>query len=346
MIKKIIQLILICFLTLMPVPLQAKTPGEAQQEIQDLQKQIDANKVLLDQKSKEVNSLKSQVVVLDAQIQNSELQISKTELQIDDLKNQIEQKEKELQIQKENLDETIVAMYESGVEQSTIEVIASSNNLTDMIDKSQYLESIREKINTTVDNITKLKADLSTKKNESEDLLAQLQEAKSSLSSQKTIKNSLLAETKGEESLYQKNLSELSQKQQAISRWLNWYVTYGNAPAYSGWDGKCQNGCGSSYDCDPQCVRYVSWRVGVGGWGDAHQWDDTARSKGYIVDSNPQKGDVMVWEIGSGMPYGHVAYVESVSDNSITVSQSNWGCACCYSTMSVPKSSWTEFIHF
>jgi surface antigen len=61
--------------------------------------------------------------------------------------------------------------------------------------------------------------------------------------------------------------------------------------------------------------RYVPWS------GNAWQWYGNAQAYGRSVGQTPEPGAIMVtWESG----YGHVAYVESVSGNSFTVSEMNY----------------------
>ena len=70
------------------------------------------------------------------------------------------------------------------------------------------------------------------------------------------------------------------------------------------------------------CTWYVAQRRAVPGWwGNANAWYSNAQISGYSVGSTPRVGAI-AW---SGAGYdGHVAYVESVSGGSVTVSEMNW----------------------
>lgn len=98
-----------------------------------------------------------------------------------------------------------------------------------------------------------------------------------------------------------------------------------------------------------QCVSYVAWRLDRvsrtvstrQGWGDAHNWDDTARRRGQTVSTRPAVGSVAQWDAGersdlysagSVVPngsfaagaLGHVAWVTQVyADGSVQVAQYN-----------------------
>lgn len=69
------------------------------------------------------------------------------------------------------------------------------------------------------------------------------------------------------------------------------------------------------------CTWYVASRRAIpGNWGNAYTWLSAARGAGYGTGSTPRVGAV-AWERGN-----HVAYVESVDGNTVTVSEMNyWG---------------------
>ena len=80
-----------------------------------------------------------------------------------------------------------------------------------------------------------------------------------------------------------------------------------------------------------ECTSYVAWRWG-GRWvrwwpefdscggGDAKNWACVARARGMSMGSSPAPGAIAVWTWGT---YGHVAYVESVNGDNITISDYN-----------------------
>lgn len=61
---------------------------------------------------------------------------------------------------------------------------------------------------------------------------------------------------------------------------------------------------------------------------DAHRWDELFADDdncNFPVSGEPQVGDIAVWEISRGYPYGHVAYVTAVEGNQVAVSEYNVG---------------------
>ncbi|TAK89493.1 LysM peptidoglycan-binding domain-containing protein [Patescibacteria group bacterium] len=85
------------------------------------------------------------------------------------------------------------------------------------------------------------------------------------------------------------------------------------------------------------CTWYVASKRAVpGGWGNARSWYANAQASGIGVGSAPRPGAI-AWT-GAGY-YGHVAYVESVSGNMVTVSEMNYNGWNRVSSRTVPAST-------
>jgi len=87
-------------------------------------------------------------------------------------------------------------------------------------------------------------------------------------------------------------------------------------PSYSGSGGHFPYGYCTWYVASK---RYVPWS------GNANQWLWNARAMGYATGRTPQVGAIMVTNESW---WGHVAYVEAVHGNSVTISEMNyagWG---------------------
>ncbi|ORX69721.1 CHAP-domain-containing protein [Linderina pennispora] len=103
-----------------------------------------------------------------------------------------------------------------------------------------------------------------------------------------------------------------------------------------------------------QCTSFVAFRVnkrlGVKfhnyykgpNWGNANTWDEAARKTGVAMNSTPNPGAVAQTNAGV---YGHVAWVAKVSGNSVVVEEYNHSGTRRYSTRTVPKSSFDNYIH-
>ena len=84
-----------------------------------------------------------------------------------------------------------------------------------------------------------------------------------------------------------------------------------------------------------QCTWYVKQVAPWAGnnWGNGGQWGSSAAAAGFRVDHSPAAGSIIVFLPGQSVggqwtadgAYGHVAYVESVNGNSVTISQGGMG---------------------
>lgn len=309
----------------------------------------------------EAGSLEAVISSLQAQIEDLQAQISANEAKKNDLLRQIAEAEVEIARQREILGDNIRAMYLEG-DISTLEMLATSKDLSEFLDKEQYRTEVQNKVKTTLDRINELKAQLEAQKIEVEKILADQRNIQVQLDAQRAEQARLLALNEGQQNELRNQIASNSGKiadlrrQQAAAN-ARLFAGRGtvNVPDTTGypWAGVAFPNTSS----DPwgmykrQCVSYTAWKVWKsgrhmpfwGGVGNANQWDDNARRAGIPVDGNPRVGDVAVSNSGY---YGHVMYVEAVyDDGTIYVSQynANWGGT--YSEARVPISN-LVFIHF
>lgn len=95
--------------------------------------------------------------------------------------------------------------------------------------------------------------------------------------------------------------------------------------SFSGYTG---NSVWGSFGPGHNCVSYAAYRLSRNGatqpWsspiGNAFEWDEKASAAGIRVDKIPTVGSIAQWDTNSG----HVAYVESATDGSITVSEDSF----------------------
>ena len=82
--------------------------------------------------------------------------------------------------------------------------------------------------------------------------------------------------------------------------------------------------------------RIVTWS------GHAKSWLANARAAGYRTGSVAQAGAIIVLTEGGwqGRRYGHVAYVESVNNGWVTISEMNYNCFACKSVRTLKASDW------
>jgi surface antigen/peptidoglycan hydrolase CwlO-like protein len=325
-----------------------------QQQINELTDENNQNKSQLSALRIEAASYQDTINALQAQINEYERQITQRQAESDELQRQIVIQEEELRRQKDLLGQNIKAMYLEG-DISTIEMLATSKNLSDFLDKQQYREVVKNKIKTTLDKITILKAELQAKKTEVEQIIKQQEELRAATAVQKAEQARLLSFNKSQQAEFN---SQIKENQSRINE-LKRQQAIENARLFGGSGGQLGGGgypwgyapCihtgqveGACYNYDwgvggspwnwqtggygyRNCTDWVAYRVRVAGGyvpaglGNAKLWDDRAPSYGYTVSSTPREGAAAVSNNGF---YGHVMYVEAVNgDGTIVVSDYN-----------------------
>jgi len=286
----------------------------------------------------EADSLENTIAGLRSQIASLEAQIRENEAKANELQRQITETEAQIVQQKKLLGQNIKAMYlEDDI--STFEMLASSEDLSDFVDKEQYRLSVKDKIKSSLDKISALKESLSQKKTELDKNISDQRGMQSQLDTQRAEQNRLLALNEHQRSSLDSQIrtnsgqiAKLRAEQAAENARLFGRGVH-NIPDTTGypWAGVPFPNTMS----DPwgmykrQCVSYTAWKVWKsgrhmpywGGRGNANEWDDNARAAGIPIDGKPRVGDVAVSNAGY---YGHVMYVEHVyGDGTIYVSQYN-----------------------
>lgn len=310
----------------------------------------------------EAESIEAVISTLQAQINDMQAKISENEARLVSLRKEIVKTEAEIVHQREVLGQNIRAMYLEG-DMTTLEMLATSNDLSHYIDKAQYRTNVQDKVKETLDKINALKQQLETQKTTTERIVAEQKTIQAELGVQRAEQARLLALNESQRGSLNSQMSANSSKiadlrrQQAAAN-ARLFAGRGtvNVPDSTGYPWANYNPFpNSSADSwgmyKRQCVSYTAWKVWKsgrhmpywGGRGNANQWDDNARRAGIPVDGNPRVGDVAVSNSGY---YGHVMYVEAVyGDGTIYVSQYNANWRGTYSEARVPIGN-LVFIHF
>lgn len=325
----------------------ALTASEIQQQIDALNQQNSQTQQSVNQLNIEADSYEDAIYKLDARISVLRREIVSNQNKQAEIQRQIEAAEAELTQQKQILGENIKAMYLEG-DISTLEILASSNDLSDFVDKQQYRNTVQSKVKNTVDKIATLKAQLLEQKNAIDRLLKEQTTLNDQLIADQQQQSEMLAYTEGRKASFNQQIKENNsrisdlRRQQIILNSRNSIGgRVGNANngyyPYAGWPFSmslgpgCVDGDGPDRwgYCTRQCVSYAAWAVERSGrdapmyYGDANNWDNAGSR--YKVGS-PEPGDVAV---DNGGTWGHVMYVEAVGEKNgrpaIYVSQYNAG---------------------
>lgn len=329
-------------------------------QINALRGQIRQNQDAANQKRAEANTLANKVAGLNSEIAAVQGSLNLTRTEIQKTEREIADTTARLDKQKENLRENIKALYKDR-DITPIEVLASSENLSDFVGKQQYMDDLKTKIESTIASINELKTQLEARQSA---LAQKAEQEKAVIAEVARLRNeqqALLTQTRNEESVYQQQVAadsarveDLRRQQAAIIAASQRSVNYGGTGSYP-WAGvPFPNNMPDPWGMyKRQCVSYTAWKVAStgrnmpywGGRGNAKQWPSSAIADGIPVSygSGAKAGDVMITTSGQ---YGHAMYVERVNgDGTVFVSQYNANWDGRYSTATVPIAG-AYFIHF
>jgi peptidoglycan hydrolase CwlO-like protein len=326
---------------------QAQTVNE---QIAQLQKENANNRNVVAQLQELATSYQDAINQLQTQISALQAQIDANAAEQDRLQKEIALAEEELAKQKKLLGENIKAMYLEG-DITTLEMLASSRDLSEFVDKEQYRNSVKDKIKVTLDKVTALKLQLKGQKEQVEKLLAEQRHQQTTLQASRAEQDRLLSLNQSQQADYnqktrdnQKKIDELIASQRRANFNPDGGYYFLRFPgAIRGFDpnaypyrnagfGMSPGGCNDNDGpdqwgyCTRQCVSYAAWAVLASGrtpplyYGNAKDWVGAAYARGIPVYRNPQPGDVAISTAGF---WGHAMYVESVSGNSFRTSEYN-----------------------
>jgi peptidoglycan hydrolase CwlO-like protein len=343
-------------------------------QINALQQQANQFQSQANQLQAQANTLANKLSELAVQKSNVQTQIQLSQAQYDKLLEQIKQTEQKIKDNQDALGSTIANLYVDGTV-SPLEMLASSKNIGDYVDKQTYQSSIQDQLTKTISTIKDLKSKLESDQTAVKSELDKQTAQKNSLTAIETQQQAILVQTQGQEAAYQSQVaSAQSQIQDAHTRQQAYYASLiasspngGGSGAvgsfvYANWSGNrgCGTGgypyCGAqdSYS-DPyalfnrECVSYVALalhdRFGkyvapFNGQGNAKEWPYSAPAySGAQRVYSPQAGDAVILPAdGSFAPIGHAMIVESVNGEWMHVSQYNFYGTGEYSTMDIKNS--------
>lgn len=335
-----------------------------QEQINQLSRENSEKQAQTGALANEAASLQDKINGLQSKINALQIEINDNQAQIVKLEGEIVAAEAELNKQRDLLGQNIRAMYVEG-DISTLEMLASSQDLSEFVDKQQYRTSVQEKIKDTLVKVNDLKHQLNGQRETMQRRLDDHKKNQNEVANQKAEQDQLLglnenqrssldAEIKGNS----KKIEELK-RQQAIEN-IRLFGGGGGVTGGGGYpwgyaacihtgqvEGPCYNYDwavnGSIWNPNTggygyrNCTDYVSWKIRAqggyvpAGLGNAKDWDNN-----YPSDSTPSAGDAAVSNVGT---YGHVMYVESVNENgTINISDYNRAGTGKYSTSTISTS--------
>ncbi|MDZ7785593.1 MAG: hypothetical protein U5L95_00525 [Candidatus Saccharibacteria bacterium] len=151
-----------------------------------------------------IDGLQDHIDKLQARIQDNKAKSAQ-------LKKDIKKAEKELEYQKDVLGQNIKAMYIEG-DISTLEMLATSKDLSQFVDKQQYRDVVKDKIKDKVDKITELRLKLQGQREEVQRLIKEDEQLRSEIAEQKEEKNRLLNLNRAERAEVNQEIQENNER--------------------------------------------------------------------------------------------------------------------------------------
>jgi len=166
------------------------------------QQQAAAKQKEADYLNSQVNSLEKQINETQRAINETNAQVTATQTKIEELTAQIKTQEDILIVENDKMGKLIASWYMEGDDSSLTTAILSSNTLSEVVTKQEYYDSIKQQIESTIDKINQIKAELEKQKTEQDAKIAELKKLqetqelqKSGLENQQWTKSRLLKDT-------------------------------------------------------------------------------------------------------------------------------------------------------
>ena len=322
------------------------------EQIQALQQQNASNRTAANQLASQASSYQDAIDKMQAQIDSLQAAINDNQAKIVELQDEINAAQVKLDQQKAILAGNIRTLYLEG-QTTTLEMLASSQNLSDFVDKQEYNLAIQNQIKLSVDAINKLKLQLKDQQDQLASRNKDLESQRAQVAGTQSQQQQLLAYTSAQKAGYDSQIKQnnstiasLRAQQAAANRRLSGGAEiipgdpgHGGYPAF--WNNAPEDSVLDTWGMlNRECVSYTAWKVYQtygympywGGVGNANQWPGDAEAANIPTGSEPRVGAVA---ISMGGYYGHAMWVEAVSGDMIHVSQYNYDLAGHYSEMTI-----------
>jgi len=374
--RSVLVVATIIFAVATPIQIsQSVSADKYDDQIAALQQAISSYQAQADVLNSQAATLQTALAQLANDKAALQAQIDVNQVKYNQLVAQIADTEKKIKDSQDALGTTIANLYvDSSV--TPLELVASSKNISDFLDKQEYRNSVRDQLTSAIAQIKTLKAQLDQQKVDTQKVLADQQSARDAMTAKENEQQGLLNKTNNDETAYQQMISNsqaaiaaAKATQAALSRRFSSTGGYtlvdsgslgdypwnsSNCPmsgylSTGGSDGN--GGDGHTYGCR-QCASYVAWRIAketgiYPQWGDAWTFTNAAINTFHSSDGAPQPGSIAVMDPGTaGQSHGHVAWVEAVSGNKVLVSQYNYDYGAGYGMYSEMWLSSGAFDHY
>ena len=198
-----------------------------QNEIDNLDREISAKESVIKDLQKRANTLENRLQILAAEKDEIQTRINQSEAKKRKLEKDIQANERKMERQQTVLGKTFADLY-VGASISPIEMLASSKNISEYIDQAEYQSSIRDNLQSSIEDIKQLRAKLAKQKQDVEAVIAQQKGQREQLAAKESEQSTILAQTRGEESSYRSMVSDLKKQRKEAEAALAASLATGN----------------------------------------------------------------------------------------------------------------------
>ncbi|MEO7905033.1 MAG: CHAP domain-containing protein [Candidatus Saccharimonadales bacterium] len=252
-------LVTAAFVVAVSAPLSMMQPAYADRfdsQISALQSQISQYQAKASELNKQAQTLEGQLAKLNNEKAQIQARIDLSQAKYNKLVSEIKANEKKIGENREALGDTIADLYVDDTI-SPLEMLASSTNIGDYVDRQSYRSSIQDSLSGTIAEIKILKKKLETQRTEVSRVLDDQKSQHKVLADKESERQAVLAATRGQKAAYDKLSSErqnqvnyLREQQRlafaAINNGSSSSPT-GYAINYKNWSGNVSCGGGYSY---------------------------------------------------------------------------------------------------
>ncbi len=326
-------------LVLAPI-VHADTAQQLENQINSLNQQNSSDQSTINSLKATASDYQQTIDNLQAQIDAVQTAIANNEAEQASLQAQITADQAQIAQQKQVLGSDISAIYVNG-QMTTLEELASSNNISDFVNAETYRTAVQNKIQSTLNEINTLEAQQQAHETQIAELLSTQQTQQSQLASSEQQQANLLSYNQSQQDQYNQQIAASNSNITQLRAELVALNSTSGSTIISG--GTCGGGypqstpsgtdpSGPNWGCDePQdnttdnwgmdnreCVSYTAFMVHeeyLGGevahdmpaWGseregNAYQWITAAENAGIPVDFTPQPGDIAIRNIDPNVP--------------------------------------------
>lgn len=346
--------------SIMPIWKQVVQADQYQDQINQLNAENANTRGLVNDLQSQASSYQDAISKLQEQINGLQASINSNVAKQTELQSQIDIAQAEIDKQRSHLASDIKAMYVDGTP-DTLEMLATSKNLSEFVDKQEYRSRVQSKIQDTMATIAELQKQLQSQKVQIEVLIKEQQTQQAMLDSDRAKQQEMLSYNQGQQAGFNAQISANTQKVGELRKAQAEAIRRMGGSAVLGDTG--DNTYPAKWKAAPldayvdnwgmytrECVSYTAWKVYEaygnmpywGGIGNANEWVRNARNYGVPTSSTPRPGTVGISLAGT---YGHAVWVEAVDGNSVIVSEYNYDWAGNYRKWRYPTSTFT-YLYF